>query len=254
MNVGLYSGAAGMRVDQDYQQMISQNLSLQSVPGYRQMVPVFSTDPAAPANPMESGASGNPSAVRMTPMIDFSQGPIQPSTSQYHMAIEGRAFFEVREANGTTSYTRDGAFSISPQGQLQTADGAKVLANGGGGSITVDPALASTASVGSDGTITINGAVQGKVGFAHFDNPSTALQQGANGRFLAAKKSDVKEGLATGDQVMPSSLEGSNGNPVEQMVSMIQAARLYEANSKSVSAVDDNTNQLITTLGAHPQG
>ena len=45
MNVGLYTGAAGMRVGEDYQQLISENLSLQSVPGYKQTFPVFSTDP-----------------------------------------------------------------------------------------------------------------------------------------------------------------------------------------------------------------
>ena len=46
----------------------------------------------------------------MKGVTDFSQGPIAPSGGPYHLAIEGKAFFEVREANGTTSYTRDGAF------------------------------------------------------------------------------------------------------------------------------------------------
>jgi flagellar basal body rod protein FlgG len=253
MNVGLYSGAAGMRVDQDYQQMISENLSLQSVPGYRQTLPVFSTDAQMPSNSSESGTSGNPSAIKMGRVTDFSQGPIQPSGSPYHMAIEGRAFFEVREADGTTSYTRDGAFSVSPQGQVKTSDGAEVLGSGGS-ALTVDPATASTAAIASDGTITVNGAAAGKVDFAHFDHPSVSLQPGNAGRFVATNRGDAKEGLAPGDQVLPNSLEQSNGNAVEDMANMIQAVRLYEANQKSVQAVDDNTNQLITSLGAHPQG
>jgi flagellar basal-body rod protein FlgF len=253
MNVGLYSGAAGMRVGQDYQQMISENLSLQSVPGYRQTMPVFSTDPQAASDASQSGTSGNPSALKMSQVTDFSQGPIAPSGSPYHMAIEGRAFFEVREANGATSYTRNGAFAVSPRGELQTADGAAVL-GAGGSAITVDPATASEATIGSDGTITIDGAASGKVDFAHFKNPTTSLQPGIDGRFTALKKGDAEEGLANGDQVMSNNLEQSNGNTVTQMVNMIQAARLYEANSKTVQTVDDNTNQLITTLGAHPQG
>ena len=253
MNVGMYSAAAGMRVGQDYQQMISENLSLQSVPGYRQTLPVFSTDPTLASDGLQSGTSGNPSGIQMKGVTDFSQGPIAPSSGPYHMAIEGKAFFEVREADGSTSYTRDGAFSISPRGELRTADGAAVLGSGDS-AITVDPATASTASVGSDGTISIGGAAVGKVGFAHFANPSASLQPGAEGRFTATKSSDVEQGLAAGDQVLPSSLEQSNGNPVQQMADMIQAVRLYEANQKSVMAVDDNTNQLITTLGAHPQG
>src|ERR1700733_577686 len=97
MNVGLYSGAAGMRVGEDYQQMISENLSLQSVPGYKQMLPVFSTDPSTVTNRTQQAGTGNPAAVRMTRVVDFSQGPLQPSGDPYHLAIQGKGFFEVRE-------------------------------------------------------------------------------------------------------------------------------------------------------------
>ena len=253
MNVGLYSGAAGMRVGQDYQQLISENLSMQSVPGYRQVMPIFSTDPQMPSDPAESASSGNPAAVKMTRVIDFSQGPVQPSGDPYHLAIQGKAFFAVREADGSTGYTRNGSFSVSPQGQLLTSDGASVLGSGGS-SITVDVSQGTTAQIASDGTISINGAQSGKVDLVHFDNPSAALQTGAYGRFSAITSSDAKEGPAPGDKVMQGSLEQSNGSPVQQMADMIQAVRFYEANSKSIQAVDDNTNQLITNLGAHPQG
>ena len=245
MNVGLYSGAAGMRVGQDYQELVSQNLAMESVPGYRQALPVFSTDAGLAG---QATGAGTAAAIHMASVTDFSQGPIQPSVSPYHLAIEGKAFFEVREANGSTSYTRDGAFSVSPQGQILTGDGAAVLGSGGS-SLTVSPTTASQATIASDGTISVNGASVGKVGFAHFDNPTTELTPGGNGRFTAPEGA-AQDGLAKGDQVQSNSLEGSNGNSVTQMADMIQAVRLYEANQKSIQAVDDNTNQLITTVGA----
>jgi flagellar basal body rod protein FlgG len=252
MNVGLYSGAAGMRVGEDYQQLVTENLALQTVPGYRQSLPVFSTDATqtAAGSPTKSG---NPAAIQMTRVTDFSQGPVEPSNSPYHVAIEGRAFFQVREPNGTTSYTRNGSFSVSPQGQLLTTDGAAVLGSGGS-AITLPAGTASQGSIASDGTISINGVSAGKIDFAHFANPTTSLQPGAFGRYTAAKQGDAQDGLAAGDQVLSNSLEGSNGNPVQQMADMIQAVRLYEANQKSIQAVDDNTNQLITTVGAHAPG
>ncbi len=253
MNVGLYSGAAGMRVGEDYQQMISENLSLQSVPGYKQMLPVFSTDPTTVTNRAQLAGGGNPAAVRMTRVVDFSQGQMQPSGSPYHLAIQGKGFFAVREADGSTSYTRNGSFGISPKGQLLTSDGATVLGNGSS-PITIPTTKASDVSIGADGTISINGAAHGKVGIAHFDNPSASLQPGAFGRFIAANSSDAKQGPAPNDKILQGSLEESNGNPVEQMASMIQAVRIYEANSKSMKAMDDSQNQLITNLGAHPQG
>ena len=114
MNVGLYSGAAGMRVGQDYQSLVSENLAMQSVPGYKQTMPVFTTDTTVSSQGSLT-PSGNPAAVHMTRMVDFSQGPIQPSSSPYHMAIEGKGFFAVRESDGSTSYTRNGAFDMSPR-------------------------------------------------------------------------------------------------------------------------------------------
>ena len=165
------------------------------------------------------------------------------------MAIEGKGFFEVREADGSTSYTRNGAFDVTPTGELQTSDGASVLGQGGS-ALTVDPTKASMATIGTDGTISVNGESQGRVGVAHFDNPTKALSPIAHGRYSAATGL-AQEGLTTGDQVVGHSLEGANGNAIEQMANMIQAVRLYEANSKAVKTADDSTNQLITTVGAH---
>ncbi len=223
--------------------LISQNLAMESVPGYRQTIPVFST------NTQASAGAENPAALQMTTTTDFSQGPLEPSSGTYHMAVEGKAFFQVREPDGSTSYTRNGAFTLSPQGQVLTSDGAAVLGTGGS-ALTVSPATASQATIASDGSISVGGAVAGHVGFAHFDDPAASLTPGAYGRF-SAKNGDAQDGLAKGDQVMSNTIEGSNGNSVTQMADMIQAVRLYEANSKSVAAIDDNTNQLLTTVGSH---
>ncbi len=253
MNIGLYSGAAGMRVGQDYQDLISENLSLQTVPGYRQSLPVFSTVVPAATAGAPTSAGGNAASVKMTRVTDFSQGPVQPSGSPYHLAIQGQSFFEVREADGKSGYTRNGEFSLSPQGQLRTTDGATVL-GAGGSPVTIDTSKSSAISIGPDGTISADGTVQGKLELAHFDNPSTTLQSRAFGRFAAVTPGAAQVGIAPGDKVLQGCLEQSNGNPVQQMSSMIQAVRLYEANQKSIQAVDDSQNQLITTLGGHPQG
>lgn len=246
MNVGLYSGAAGMRVGQDYQSLITENLAMQSVPGFKQSLPVFTTDQTLSSSGSLT-SSGNPAAIHMTPVTDFSQGPIEPSTSPYHLAVEGKSFFEVKEKDGTTTYTRNGAFTVSPTGQVLTSDGAAVCGSGGT-PLTVDPTKASQATVGSDGTISIDGTSSGKFDLAHFGNASASLTAIAHGRY-SAKAGTAQEGPAAGDQILSNSLEGSNASPIEAMADMIQASRLYEANSKSIAAIDDNTNQLITTMG-----
>jgi flagellar basal body rod protein FlgG len=234
-----------------YQDLATENLSLQSVPGYRQSFPVFTTDPSVVSTTPGVTNSGNPAAVRMSRVVDFSQGPLQPSGSPYHLAIQGQSFFEVKEKDGTTTYTRNGAFSISPQGKLLTSDGSEVLGQGGA-PVTILSATGGTPSIGADGTISIDGEAHGTIGLAHFADPSGSLQPGAFGRFTAAK-SDAKQGPAPNDKVVQGSLEQSNGNPVAQMADMIQAVRLYEANQKTIQAADDNQNQLINSLGSRPQ-
>ena len=253
MNVGLYSGAAGMRVGEDYQQLITENLSLQSIPGYKQTLPVFSTDAQTVSSQPQLAGSGNPAAVRMTRVIDFSQGAVQPSGNPYDLAIQGKSFFEVREADGSTGYTRNGSFTVSAKGQLQTSDGSPVLGKGGS-PITLDTSKAGTVTIGTDGTISVDGAATGSLALAHFANPSASLQQGAYGRFITNNPGDAQAGPATNDKVLQGSLEQSNGSPVLQMTNMVQAVRLYEANQKSIQAEDNVQNQLITNLGARPQG
>jgi flagellar basal-body rod protein FlgF len=233
-----------------YQDLAAENLSLQSVPGHRQSFPVFTTDPSMVSTQAGVANDGNPAAVRMTRMIDFSQGPVTPSGSPYHVAIQGQAFFQVKEADGTTTYTRDGAFDLSPTGKLLTSDGAQVLSQGGA-PVTISTA-GGTPSIGADGSIQVNGEQVGSIGLVHFKNPSTSLQPSAFGRFVAPQKDAVK-GLAENDQVLQGKLEGSNSNPVTEMANMIQAVRLYEANQKTIQAADSNQNQLINTLGGRPQ-
>lgn len=236
---------------EQYQDLLSENLALQTVPGYRQSFPVFSTDPASVTKGAPASLAGNPASVRMTRAYDFSQGPLQPSASPYHLAIDGSSFFEVKEADGSTSYTRNGAFDLSPQGKLLTSDGAEVLGKGGA-SVTIDTKDGGTVSIGPDGTIMVGSEIKGSIGLVHFADPGTSLHAGAYGRF-SALKTDVKEGAAPNDQLFQGKLEQSNGNPVSQMANMIQAVRLYEANQKTIQAADTSQNQLITTLGSRPQ-
>ena len=238
-----------MRMGEEYQNMISENLSSQNVPGFKQSIPVFSTDPQAINNhTTQLTNAGNPAAIVMNRVFDFSQGAVRSSGNPYHVAIEGKAFFTVREADGSTTYTRNGEFGISKTGELVTSDGATVLGKGGS-AVKIDVTKATTVTIGADGAISQDGIPKGALGFAHFDNPSASLHGATYGRFAAAKTSDAKQGLDKSDTVFQNSLEEGNGNPITQMSDMIMAARAYESNSKSMKAIDDSQNQLITNLG-----
>jgi flagellar hook protein FlgE len=76
---------------------------------------------------------------------DFSEGGLESTGNPLDLAIQGNGFFVVSK-DGQSFYTRDGAFQLSPSGQLQNASGASVLtfdtnangvANGALGTLTV---------------------------------------------------------------------------------------------------------------------
>ena len=53
----------------------------------------------------------------------FTQGTLQESDNPLDMAIQGRGFFQILLPDGSTAYTRDGAFSLNSQGQIVTSSG-----------------------------------------------------------------------------------------------------------------------------------
>jgi flagellar hook protein FlgE len=56
----------------------------------------------------------------------FSQGPISSSTSPWAAAIQGNGFFVLKQPTGGAAYTRNGNFTLSKDGVLQTLTGENV--------------------------------------------------------------------------------------------------------------------------------
>ncbi|MFL6464870.1 MAG: flagellar hook protein FlgE [Bryobacteraceae bacterium] len=56
----------------------------------------------------------------------FSQGAISSSTSPWAAAIQGNGFFVLKQSAGPQAYTRNGNFTLSKTGELQTLTGENV--------------------------------------------------------------------------------------------------------------------------------
>jgi flagellar basal-body rod protein FlgG len=158
------------------------------------------------------------------------------------LAIQGEGFFQVRRADNSLAYTRDGTFKISADGRLVTAEGYQV-----------DPGISfasdtTNVTVSRDGTIeatTVDNSVPTKVGqmeLAKFVNPA-GLRSVGNNLYVETAASGVpilgaaaSEGLG---EIMQGYLESSNVDVVEEMVSMITAQRAYEINSKTIKTVEE---------------
>jgi len=179
---------------------------------------------------------------------NFSQGNLQQSGNNLDIAIKGQGFFQIQMSDGSTAYSRDGAFQLDAAGQMVTSDG-HVLQPG----ITI-PANAQNVSIAANGTVSVTVPGQatpqqvGQLQLASFVNPSGLEPRGQNLYGETAASGSPNAGAPGGEglgNLLQGYVEGSNVNVVEELVSMIATQRAYELNSKAIQTSD----QMLQRLG-----
>jgi flagellar basal-body rod protein FlgG len=159
--------------------------------------------------------------------------------------IEGEGFFQVQRPDGTTAYTRAGAFKKDGTGRVVTSDGFPLQPG------IVIPGDASSVTVGTDGTVSVaitgqTAAQQvGTIQLARFVNSAGLLSVGRN-LFTPTQASGdpvvANPGVQGVGTLAQGFLEMANVKVVEEMVAMITSQRAYEANSKAIQSADDMLN------------
>ncbi|HEX2818149.1 MAG TPA: flagellar hook-basal body complex protein, partial [Phenylobacterium sp.] len=160
------------------------------------------------------------------------------------MAIEGQGFFKVTTKAGDR-FTRDGHFRTDDTGRVTTQAGA-VVADEGGGEITIDPAKPGEVSISADGVISQGAERIGKVGVFKFDSLSALEKTGDN---LYQNASNQQPSAATDVKVRQGMLESSNVNPIVQITKMIEVNRAYEAVSQMITAESTLSRDSVARLG-----
>jgi flagellar basal-body rod protein FlgF len=174
---------------------------------------------------------------------DFGQGSLEQTGRPLDFAIEAQgAFFRVSDAAGE-GFTRDGAFTLDPEGRLVTQGGARV--QGDGGDILLDPALGAV-SVGADGTISQDGEVAGRLAVVRFDTLAV-LEKGGDGLFR--NRSNVQPADAPDAQVRQGMLEASNVYPIVEITNLIEISRAYESVTRMVENANDLSRRSVERLG-----
>ncbi len=178
---------------------------------------------------------------------NFTQGSLTQTGNQMDLAINGQGFFQVQMPDGSTAYTRDGAFQVDAQGQLVTSAGFQVSPG------IMIPANAQGITIGRDGVVsaTVPGQAApqqvGQLQLASFMNPAGLDPRGGNLFTETAASGPAQagnpgtDGLGFLNQGM---VEGSNVNVVEELVAMIQTQRAYEINSKAIQTSDQMLGRL----------
>jgi len=238
MDSGYYALSTALLARTQALDTIANNLANQSTVGYRAERNVFSSVLADSGTALASDMNRaiNNYGVLSGTLLDLSQGVLQKTGNDLDLAVQGSGFFVVQTANGPR-YTRNGSLQVSSKGLLVTSAGDPVM--GDKGAIAMMPG---PVSIGTDGTISSNGAVMGKLQLVDFPAGTSIKCEGGT-YYSAPPESAI---AATGSTVQQGELESSNVNPVSGMVDLISAQRSAEMMEHALSMFNSEIDKTAT--------
>jgi flagellar basal-body rod protein FlgF len=236
LDSGYYAACSALKTQSNALEIVANNIANVSTVGYRGQMPAFESLMVQTAGGQMNGWERltNEFAAPNGSRLNMAEGNLEPTGNPLDFAIEGPGFFAVQTKAGTL-YTRNGAFRVSAAGQLVSAAGDPVLS--GAGPITIP---SGELAISADGTVSVNGAVAGKLRMSEFDG-NTRLEP-AGGSYYAAPENSAKAGTAS--SVRQGTLESSNVSPVAAMVSLISAQRQAEMMERAMSAFYSDFNRI----------
>lgn len=239
----IYVAMTGAKHTLEQQAVVANNLANVSTTGYRAAASAFRAVPV-----QGEGMPTRTFVVGSTPGANFASGPLQGTGRELDIALQGPGWIAVQMENGSEAYTRNGSLQVSSNGMLQTRSGMNVL--GEGGPISVPPD--SNISIAKEGTVSIVSTVPppksvDAIGRIKLVNPDEKLMvRGDDGLFRMVNggsvPADPNVALVSG------TLEGSNVNAIEEMISMISLARQFDLQMQLLSNAQKNATQASQIL------
>jgi len=252
----LSTAATGMEAQQTKLDVTAHNIANVSTAGFKKSRAEFADlmyQVERPAGAATGAATAAPSGTEVglgvrvagTPRT-YTEGELSQTGNALDVAIQGNGFFQITMPDGTTAYTRNGAFQLDAEGKIVDHEGHALA-----GDLQVPPE-ASAVTVASDGTVTatVPGATEpvsvGQIQVATFANPA-GLEPLGDTLFKATTASgspiEGPPGEGGAGSLLQGSLELSNVNVVEEMVDLISGQRAYEINTRVIKAADDMLGQ-----------
>ncbi len=248
----------GMQAQQTNVEVISNNIANMTTTGFKRQVADFQDLIYQNLRRVGSNSSDNGSVVPSGAQVGLGvktaaiyrineQGNLQQTSNSLDLAVSGNGYFEITLPSGETAYTRDGTFSMSPEGEIVSADGYVVQPG-----ITI-PSNATSVAINSAGQVqaTISGQTApqtvGQLQIAVFPNEGGLDAQGDNLFLQSAASGNPVTGTPAAPgfgSVLQGFVETSNVNVVTEITNLITAQRAYEMNSKVITASDD----MLSTL------
>jgi flagellar basal-body rod protein FlgF len=235
MDSGLYAAYTGLLARTQALDTAANNLANSGTNGFRAQRDFFSgvlaSGLAAGQEGSQVGDGINSYGVLGGSIADQGQGPMVMTSNPLDVAINGEGFFAIQTGQGVR-YTRDGSFSLSTTGQLQTVAGEPVL----NGQMLPIAIPSGEVGISSDGTVSVQtaagSAVVGQLGLFTFATPTALKLEGSN-RYKAMEGQTPV--AATDATVKQGAVEGANQDAVHGTMQLVLIQRQAEMMQKALS-------------------
>lgn len=254
---GIYTAASGMMLQMARQDVIANNLANVNTTGYKRSSSVQQAFPAmlmnrmgevkefsgnrAPVRPMMIGTLGTGASLNRI-ISDNSIGNLKQTENSTDLALTTTDTYLVVETPQGINYTRNGSLKINGEGLLTTNHGYPVLDDNDNyitleGDFTIDRL----------GYISVEGEEIARLQVVRFENQEGLEKLG--GSLIAT---DQEPQLVDNPEILQGYTEDSNVVAVQEMVTMINVMRAYEALQKIVQAEDETLQVAISEVGQVP--
>jgi len=237
MDSGYYAACTAMMTQAQALELVANNLANSSTSGFRAQHSVFQSllarSSGAPMSPLNEAT--NQYGILQGTRVDFTQGAVEQTGNPLDLAIEGPGFFVVQTPSGRL-LTRNGNFHVA-HNQLVTSDGNPVMGENG-----VVQIVGSPVSIAPDGTVSVNGAVAGKLKLVEI-KPGTPLESAGETYYSAPPSAEIAD---THSAIRQGMLESSNVNTVSATVELITIQRQYDLMRRAMSIFDSQFNKTAT--------
>ena len=244
MSEGLDLAELAMINDLARMQVVSQNLANVATTGYR--ADIAATRLFQPELLRAQGelllAPGDTLTPRIEAFTSHLDGTVRYTGNPLDVALNGDAFFAIETPDGE-AYSRDGAFQLSPAGQLINATGYPVLSTSGLLRVGTP-----TPRIDQQGNVFDGEDFLGQLKLVRFRNPELLTRAGsgyvlpARGQYALAAEVE-EENLAR-----QAYLENSNVQMSSEVVRMMEILQHFRSSQNVIRGYDEMLNSAIRTI------
>lgn len=257
MNYGLHLSASGTLTSMNRLDVAANNLANVNTVGFKPDISIpFARHPASvednlPFLGSDAMLEKLGGGVHLSPTrTDFAPGAPRITENPLDVAILGDGFFVLDSGRGgegdqALRFSRDGRFTIGPEGRLTHVGSGMPALDDRGRPIRLDPSR--SAMIDNGGRVIQEGEQIAQLQLTAFDDPTALKKAGDN---LYGVRDDVVADRRAADTLLkPGAVESSSVDPISAMMAVTKASGAAQNNLRMIRIHDELMERTINTFG-----